>query len=425
VSDLAGQLDILLTPRGDGPGVQIRSSRPLTAARVFAGKPVATVSGQLPLLYSICGTAQAMACALACEAALGLAPAPSAQAARGLLLRAETAKEHLWRLLLDWPKALVSLGIEPHPAAPGTARDREAAMAAVLRAFLHLRTALTTAGDPFLPGSGRITALSAQLESAAAALAATATDWVFGVAPADWLAETLREADLLRWADTAGTPTAALLRALTTSGLAELGRCAVAPLPVERPVGGLDEALLRQLAGALAGSGADGFVAAPVLDGRPAETTPFSRELARGELVADLAKRYGNGLLPRLAALLAELARDSAQLATAPLGDAAAAPVGAAFAQAGGVGVGAAPAARGLLVHRVEMGAGRAPDTASVRDYRILAPTEWNFHPAGVVATALSQLGQDKAADAAMRDARARLVITAVDPCVDYQLSLC
>ena len=53
---------------------------------------------------------------------------------------------------------------------------------------------------------------------------------------------------------------------------------------------------------------------------------------------------------------------------------------------ADGVGLGQVQAARGLLVHRVAIRAGR------VADYRILAPTEWNFHPQGAAALGLATL---------------------------------
>jgi hypothetical protein len=422
VSDLAGQLDIRLDTAAP-PTVQIASSRPLTAARVFAGKPIATVAGQLPLLFSICGTAQALACAEACEAALGVAPAPSARQARHLLLRAETVKEHLWRLLLDWPTALARLAAVEPPVArladvhAGSA-GREAAMAAALRAFLRLRAAVTAGGDPFLPGAGSTRALADGVESARATLAATAAEQVFDGPPADWLATTGTAAELQRWAEAAPTFAAVLVRAVIGAGLAELGRSRIGTLTVADGA-----ALLERLAPALAGADADVFVAAPELDGRPVETTPFARELARGGLVADLAAAQGNGLLPRLGALLVELARHAAALA-AP-GDAAAdasaaarlAPADSADAR---VGLGAAAAARGLLVHRVVLSGGDAAGAACVQDYRILAPTEWNFHPAGVVAEGLAAMASAPGA----AEARARLLVTAVDPCVDYCLSV-
>jgi len=428
VSDLTGQLDIHLQSAGDAPGAAIRSSRPLTAARVFAGKPLGTVAGQLPRLFSVCGMAQAMASALACEAALGCSPARSAALARGLLLRAETVKEHLWRLLLDWPNALARLD-EGHVTGQLTAatRVREAAVATAMRAFLQLRGALTSRADPFLPGAAGVDLPRDALERACASLVSTATEQIFRIAPADWLAELGSTADLDRWAAQADTTAAVLVRALVQSGLAALGRCDIATLP-SGPGRGPAPGLLEVIAAALASGAADDFIASPLWHGQPAETTPFSRELHRGGLVAAVTAAHGNGLLARLVALLAELARDCALLASAPLGVPFPGPAVAALALAPGaatsVGLGAAPAARGLLVHRLELMRDDTPATTRVLGYRILAPTEWNFHPAGVVATALADIAAAEGLSTAEREARSRMVITAVDPCVDCRLSV-
>ena len=54
--------------------VDIRSSRPLQAARVFHGKRVEDALKMLPLLFSVCGMAQACASARACKQALGRRP---------------------------------------------------------------------------------------------------------------------------------------------------------------------------------------------------------------------------------------------------------------------------------------------------------------------------------------------------------------
>ncbi|WP_295541703.1 hypothetical protein [uncultured Thiohalocapsa sp.] len=428
MSDLAGQLDIQLRP--DARTVaRITSSRPLSAAGVFVGKPVARVAGQLPLLFSVCGTAQAVACAQACEAALGLAPAPSAQAARILLLRAETAKEHLWRLLLDWPAALARLDVIPEAVQlAAQSAEREAAMAAAMRAFLQLRAALGTGGDPFLPGADRIRPAADAVESARAILAETATEQVLGVPAARWLAAVLTPTDLRHWAAQTATPAAALVRALTAAGLADVGRCAI-----DRLSPGVEgSGLLRQLAPILAAADADDFVAAPHLQGVPRETSPFAREVVRGELVSALAAAHGNGLLPRLAALLTELARQTVQLgldAEDTDEEVADAAMMAAAAPDAGVGLGAAAAARGLLVHRVAIAGSNRTGGAQVRGYRILAPTEWNFHPAGVVADGLADVAMAWAErrvtpTPAQLEALARLYVTAVDPCVDYRLSI-
>ncbi len=49
-----------------------------------------------------------------------------------------------------------------------------------------------------------------------------------------------------------------------------------------------------------------------------------------------------------------------------------------------GSGIGLAETARGLLLHRVQV------ERGLVTDYRIVAPTEWNFHPGGPLAQGLN-----------------------------------
>jgi Ni,Fe-hydrogenase I large subunit len=62
--------------------------------------------------------------------------------------------------------------------------------------------------------------------------------------------------------------------------------------------------------------------------------------------------------------------------------------------------------ARGLLFHWVQLDAAGA-----VQNYRVLAPTEWNFHPQGALARALSALP-------AGATAAANTLAAAYDPCV-------
>lgn len=76
--------------------------------------------------------------------------------------------------------------------------------------------------------------------------------------------------------------------------------------------------------------------------------------------------------------------------------------------------MGVVECARGRLVHRVAVAGGR------VADYKILAPTEWNFHPEGPLARGLAGawVGRETAA---VRQSIEWLV-TALDPCVGCDL---
>lgn len=68
--------------------------------------------------------------------------------------------------------------------------------------------------------------------------------------------------------------------------------------------------------------------------------------------------------------------------------------------------------ARGLLLHWVQL-----DGQHRVQDYRVLAPTEWNFHPDGALAHALTQLNP---ADAAA----AECLTLAYDPCVECSVNM-
>jgi len=285
MSNPSGSLTIAIRRDGGAAAVTIGSTRPVTAARVFAGMTVQEAAARIPLLFSVCGTAQAAACAAACEQAIEQRADAAVQERRRWLLAAETIREHLWRLLLDWPAALGRM-----PAS--------AAMAEVMRAYQSLRALLTADAAPFAPGATAVPVDAADGTELAEALTRCALTQVFGHDAGHWRVM-VTDADGLRdWASSAGTPAAALVLALLDENLAGLGRNPVQPLPVDAA---------NQQGPMLEGAEADTFVAAPTWRGEPRETTPFARRLAE-PLVADLIRRHGNGLLPRLAALLIELA---------------------------------------------------------------------------------------------------------------------
>jgi coenzyme F420-reducing hydrogenase alpha subunit len=82
-----------------------------------------------------------------------------------------------------------------------------------------------------------------------------------------------------------------------------------------------------------------------------------------------------------------------------------------------GTGLAWVQTARGLLVHRAEL-----DESGNVRDYRIVAPTEWNFHPAGACVHGLTGM-----AAVSTDEARhyAELMVQSLDPCVAYEIEVC
>ncbi len=401
MDDPAGRLRVSLTRDGSRWQVAIRSSRPLTASRVFIGKPLVDTARQIPLLYSLCSTAQAQAFATAAEAILGFVPDNRLQHRRTRLLQAELIKEHLWRLLLDWPPLL------------GLARE-EARMAQLMATWHRLRTRLRSAGDPFIPGPCSLAPLPGETSSDPGAL----TELVelvelmelsqhasLGQPAAAWLCACETAGQWWDWARQARTPVAALARALRQQGLEALGQSDTALLTHPD---------LPAIAHQLSGSAADAFTTAPSLNGRCQETSPLAR-MASQPLITSLMRSHGSGLLTRFAALLVELAQTLAALGAAHH---PALPILSLQTDAHTC-LAAVPAARGLLVHRLVAQDGR------VEHHQVLAPTEWNFHPRGTLAQALSSLPPASAfAAPGETDRRVRMLITAIDPCVDYSLRL-
>jgi uptake hydrogenase large subunit len=399
MTDPAGKLQIRIAP----DGVTIRSTRPVRAASILVGRGLAETARLVPALYSICSTAQSAACAGALERALGLVADPLVLDLRRRLVDAETLREHLWRILLDWP------GFSNELDGSGAGPD-SAAMALVMRQHGALRAALAGTGDPFRPGADWTESDWPESDRAGSALAALVAECVLGGPPRDWLAGVQGLAGLADWSSRTATGSALLVRRILDSDHADLGRSAIDPLP------DLADSDLDQC---LSGPGADAFVARPTWDGTPRETSPLTRNLSSG-LIVDLMRHYGNGLLTRLAAQLLELARLAVAVSGSERDCAQTSPpsprLGAGLGQGPGLGLAQVQAARGLLVHRVRIARDR------VTDYRILAPTEWSFHPRGAVAAGLADLAARGApADLA---ALARLFVAAVDPCVGFDLEL-
>jgi hypothetical protein len=228
---------------------------------------------------------------------------------------------------------------------------------------------------------------------------------VFGEPPATWLARRTL-ADLADWAQAGSASAQLLLRQTLRSDALQVGSVAVDAVP------DINDA---DLAGMLFGDDAARFIAQPTWRARPRETTALSRQ-SEHPLIRSLGDGCGHGIGARLAARLVELA-DLPDRMTAIV-ETTKGERGADDAVNGpnsGIGIARSEAARGRLIHGVEVQDGL------VKRYLILAPTEWNFHPQGAAAQALALI-----AGSGRRDARglADLMITAFDPCVEYSLTV-
>jgi uptake hydrogenase large subunit len=148
----------------------------------------------------------------------------------------------------------------------------------------------------------------------------------------------------------------------------------------------------------------------PDWDGRVFEMGPLARQAAH-PLVAAMLERQGEPdswlrVVARVLELASALNSLSRKLApTAAL----------AWQQKDGESVVALEMVRGVLLHWMQAG------SEGIRDYRIVAPTEWNFHPEGPAWQGLMRLQADD--EQRLRDAVTQQVM-ALDPCVQYQLEI-
>jgi len=390
---IEGRLNIKLTVVSGGvTDVTIGSSRPLRAPEIFVGKRVEQLLETLPLLYSVCGTAQASAATQACEQALGYEPQRKHRQARELLVWMETAKEHLWQILLNWPTLL-----EKTPDSDGVAQ-----IMALQRRF---KAAIFVENNPFRLHDTTINSVSAEVEACIQELEVLLSLRLFNCPLRDWLELTELSA-LEQWVEHSPTTTGHMMARISEPHWAGLGAVTEESLPELR-----SEFFQQQLMG----SGADQFIAAPEVDGESRESTSYTRQF-KSPLVQSVRNRWGSGLFARSTARLQELAFIPTRLQMGvkrlqSLDD----DVVTEHSCKTGVGIAQIEAARGRLVHRVEL-----QDQRVVR-YQIVAPTEWNFHPKGVLAKGLRQLKAET--DVALRQ-RAIFLINAIDPCVGYDLTI-
>ncbi|HSD60801.1 MAG TPA: nickel-dependent hydrogenase large subunit [Burkholderiales bacterium] len=368
-----------LQVRWDGrrvQGLEIASTRAVAASRVLEGKTPREAVALVPMLFSLCGRAQGVAALRAWEAALGAAPDAGATRARNWAVAAEAAQENLWRLMLDWPQAL---GEAPATESFASWRRRLSALATAL---------MKTEGwsEPGAP----VAAPERELAAMGAELAQFVGAELLGMDAKAWLAAPA----LQEWWEKAGSPAARMLQRLFEGeGLAGRSTVALMDAASARALARVVERTLRE----------PGYAARPDWDGAARETGALAR-MASHPAIAGALALHGNCIAVRVLARLAETAALAHQLAggaQAPLVDgmAPAARTGAAWVET----------SRGLLAHVMEL------ENGCIARYRILAPTEWNFHPDGPLAMGLA--GMEADSEPALARA-VRLQALALDPCV-------
>lgn len=365
-----------------GTAQPIQGGRPVLAAPALQalthGVPADAHAGRMALLFGLCGTAHRITARRAVQVALrpkpGIAEPDARTEVDSALLALWTAREHLQRLALDLPRHLPVAG---GPADAGWLR-----------------------GHPLeaLPSDARLDD-GPRLARARMALGPWLEAHVLGGRRADWLRAWQQDTSgdaasvapqhtaLFAWA--ADRPQAAqrwLRGAAEAGGRALPGRAL--------PAAQVEPVALQALAERLFAD--PRFAQWPTWESEPAETGCWTRigRPAQAPLPHNAWMRWQY----RIAELVA-LSADSDQSVLAS----------GALALGDGVGLAWTEMSRGVLVHAVRL---RQTSAGVVVDQgRVLAPTEWNFHPAGTLSRLLSD------PDCSLASARA--AVAALDPCVE------
>ena len=373
-------------------GVQhatVKSQRPLLAQALLAGVNAKQAPQKIGLVFNLCAKSQASASVFAIEQASGTASAKEACAVRAQLVRMELIREHLWRICLDWPKLR------------GAQADN-ALMKQVLLLDKEWEACLDADKQAFILGGDVKPPLKAKASSIAMKLGTLLKEHIFYMPPKAFYACKGAEEYLL-WAQYTQMNVPQLIQSLVVNGWQASGQTDTAALP-DFQVSWLQEIL--------SSDDAESFMKQPSIEGETFESTPYARQGSH-PLIAELEQKHGVGLLVRFTAVLLELAKTYLDLEKALMQSESKCDVVGSAPE--NTGFAAVEAARGRLLHRVVL-----DDENKVETYQIVAPTEWNFHPDGVLKRALETLQ----GDAESIEQQAKLLIHAMDPCVAFKLEV-
>lgn len=369
---------LVLRTRHDGQrfvGVSLHSTRPIGVMRVLAGKAVSEALRLVPLLYPVCGRAQVIAGLRAVEAAQAREVDDVLEVARDLLVLSEQAVSLAWRVAIDWAPIV---GRKPEPEV----------VALVRKSAQEVRFALFGALPFDEPGATALHIDRARLGVAIADLERALGDLFPEMDMVDHLAEL--ELHLLHGVSVPGR----LIASARADELLDFGRHD-ADFCDHRDPAWFGERLLADAH----------FAAEPTVDGVVAEVGPLAG--LRHPLAVEALVAWGPGLATRLLAAALDLQALPARMASLARRIVAGLTERRRATLDDGCGAGYAETARGPLVHAVVVDKGR------VEDWRAVAPTEWNFHPAGPFARAVQRARVVPEAERALR-----MLAASFDPCV-------
>lgn len=367
--------------------VSITSTRPLHITQLFKDKSIETVADLINTLYHLCNTAHRFSYLQLLDNSGVISLSKNEISAYQLLLDLETIREHCFSISTKWRQ--------------DTAKAIDTNIVKILTTLKEINTTLFTESDPLslmdkeLHAFSDIDKLIVKLENQIKLLLiGDQSEDVYPFVDYDSFNNWLQKSD---------SQSANFLNSLKKNNFDNLGDVEAFHLPDLNPkrVGKLMQNT--------------GFIKQPTYQDTIYESTPYSRQ-SNHKLIKQLFNIYGNGLFARSVAQLLEVFE--------LLNNIKSRYTGIEFEkisyeiQSFGVeskSLVCLEAARGRLFHQMSTEGGK------IKSYQILAPTEWNFHPQGVLSRMIEVITYKNEKD--LID-QIMLLANAVDPCVGYSIEI-
>ncbi|MDR0771443.1 MAG: hypothetical protein LBE75_09695 [Burkholderiales bacterium] len=376
-------LTLMLTVDGERVrALDVRLPR-FDATALLRQRPASEAVTLLPLVFSICAQAQAAAAAGAISAARDKPLPPARVAAHTLAVQIESVQESLRSLCLGLPEALLS-----QQTVQGAALTADFARAwRGGTAFLaRLQKALRDEADDT---TAALAALHQEAKTVAQTWDAFCARHVYGTSVLLWQGEDGAADEAL--------PVMRRFRQMSEE-VPALGRMALSPLPL---------AMFRA-----------GKLSWQALVEMPYDASGWWR-VQQDARMAAVKARFGNSVAARWRARLVDVAKTLAGLldmekTATTVEKEETRPWIRAYSLDDGDGIAEVECARGVLVHRAQLA------EQSVAAYEVGAPTDWNLHRHGALAT----LFDLPATDIDRLRTHATWLVQVLDPCVVFELEV-
>ncbi len=385
---IEGEIKISVVARsGQVEAVSITSTRPLHITKLFAGKSIDSVADIMNAIYHLCNTAHRFAFLRLLDESTVIKLSQNEIQAYELLLDLETIREHCFSIASKWSQDTDNI--------VDTNIINLLAILKEISATLFVNTDPLSLADKELQSFNSIDKLILKLEQQLQNLligSKNNAEFVF------------TDMDSFNdWLKVGKSKSVTFLNYLQQHQLNEIGNVEVSHLP------DLD---LQEVSILLNN---DAYIQRPSYQDTTCETTPYSRQ-SKHQFIKQLVNVHGNGVLTRAVSqllevfeLLNKVKRNYRNIESENISYNIQFPVLATSALV------QLEAARGRLVHQLCI------ENEKIKTYQILAPTEWNFHPEGILNHMIKSLNFTDKEDLI---SKVRLLVNAIDPCVGYSIEV-